>query len=71
MALVQIRVFECRIVVTGDVPGPSETYVDGGAVLAQVELAADLLALNPAGGRIEADIEAPTAIRADLERVEP
>lgn len=71
MALIQVRVFEVRIVTTGEAPGPAETYVDGGTIEAAREILADLDAINPAGGIIEATIEAPTAIAVELERVEP
>lgn len=71
MALIQVRVFDVRIVATGDEPGPAETYVDGGAIHAPASVRANLRAINPGGGKIVAAVAAPVTVEADLKAVQP
>lgn len=71
MALVQFRVFEVRIVTTGDAPAPAETYIDGGTVEGAVEIAAEVAAINPGGGEIAVTVEAAAEINVDVEGIMP
>lgn len=67
MALVQVRVFDCRIVITGEEPGPAETYVEGGAIDCSAEYGSDVEALKQA----EASIEAATEFQIEAEAINP
>jgi hypothetical protein len=71
MALIQVRVFEVRIVTTGDAPAPAEIYIDGGAVEGAVEIAAEVEAINPDGGEIAVTVEAAAEINVDVEGIMP
>ena len=71
MALVQVRVFDCRVVIVGEEPGPTETYVDGGDIECALEVSADIGVVNPFGGEIVANVETTLELSADIEVINP
>jgi hypothetical protein len=67
MALIATRVYEVRIVTTGDVPAPTESYVDGGAVDSATEYATDVEALS----QTEGDVDAALEYAQDVDAINP
>jgi len=69
MALVAVRVYEARIVVTSD-DAPAELIIDGGAILADVAIDVDPGVTNPGGGPIPIAVDALLAA-VDVDAINP
>lgn len=69
MAFSAVRVYEARIVVTSD-DAPADLIIDGGAVQADIAVAAEPGVLNSGGGPILVSVDARLAA-ADVDAINP